>query len=249
MYTTSSLVACVLALPLLQPVAAIDFGPVYAKKPALKNLQPPSSSTIDRQVAAASIVNRMNKAKASNGPVIATSSIKKSTYKTAKSKSKAKPRTTAKAKTKAKSPAKAKPKVKAKPKIKAKSGPKSKAKSAKKAKSKAAPSHGKEKRQTNGACVAQPISYGYTPSPNTPTGFLTDNSLASSALGALPPAGYSNNFIGQFASVNGASYLGYYQLAAYNISQCAHLCDSTSGCQAYNIYFERSVDMTNRDVS
>ncbi|KAF2227708.1 hypothetical protein BDZ85DRAFT_178218, partial [Elsinoe ampelina] len=53
------------------------------------------------------------------------------------------------------------------------------------------------------------------------------------------PAGYTTNFTNQYGSLFANNYITYTQLPTYNISQCAAFCDATSGCQAFNIYFER----------
>lgn len=89
-------------------------------------------------------------------------------------------------------------------------------------------------------CPAQDIYYNYIPSPNNPSGFLTDSKLAKIAKdGTVYPAGYTTNFTNQYGSLFANNYITYQQLPSYNITQCASLCDSTPGCQAFNIYFER----------
>ncbi|KAG8629348.1 hypothetical protein KVT40_003213 [Elsinoe batatas] len=89
-------------------------------------------------------------------------------------------------------------------------------------------------------CVVQDVQYGYVPSPNNPTGFLTDAKLAKISKDNTPyPAGYTTNFTNQYGSLFANNYITYTQLPTYNISQCAAFCDATSGCQAFNIYFER----------
>jgi hypothetical protein len=56
--------------------------------------------------------------------------------------------------------------------------------------------------------------------------------------------GYSLAFKNLNASSQTTSYLGYKTLNSYDTISCAEYCNQLSGCQGFNIYFERdpSVD-------
>ncbi|KAF4550538.1 Hypothetical protein D9617_17g048070 [Elsinoe fawcettii] len=92
---------------------------------------------------------------------------------------------------------------------------------------------------TSSACQPQQNLYQYTPSDNSPKGFIADTNLAGIGLAAVPPAGYSRTFSNQFGSMIASNYITYYQLSAYDPVACSALCEKTPGCQSINIYFER----------
>ncbi|KAF2224674.1 hypothetical protein BDZ85DRAFT_194180, partial [Elsinoe ampelina] len=85
------------------------------------------------------------------------------------------------------------------------------------------------------------VKYGYTPSPNTPNGFLVDSTLFGLSKAALPyPAGYTTSFINAYGAVTGTGFMSFYSMASYDVAGCAKLCTSIPTCQAFNVYFERS---------
>ncbi|GAB7339093.1 hypothetical protein MBLNU457_5746t1 [Dothideomycetes sp. NU457] len=117
-----------------------------------------------------------------------------------------------------------------------------------------------EKRATTTSTVAQvctqtnPIYMQptYTSTPNTPSGFLLDQSLANQAAAQwLPPAGYWTSFQNSFGAnwqltntvagvvYPGDVYRGDRLPGAYNTTLCAIVCNNDPGCLGFNIYFER----------
>ncbi|PNS13815.1 hypothetical protein CAC42_1306 [Sphaceloma murrayae] len=211
-----------ITLPILAGVAAVsaqglDFPKIFEAQPALKDAQPTTTSSVDRQAAASSVISEMSSKKpgATLTPTTVRTSVAASVKPTGK------PKTTQKSKTTTKKGKGKKPKTTGKPK--------------------------KSKRQavvsgtsTSGqACATQQILYTYTPVPNTPNGFLTDTSLLNQATGVLAPAGFTTNFTGQYGSLFASNYLGYYQISSYSPSACSAICDSISNCKGFNLYFER----------
>ncbi len=90
------------------------------------------------------------------------------------------------------------------------------------------------------ACVSMPSwGFDFLPSVNTPAGFLNDTTIYTTALNAAAPAGYVWNWAGLFSSVVSPYYIGYAQLTSYNVSACAAYCTATTGCQGFDIYYER----------
>ena len=90
------------------------------------------------------------------------------------------------------------------------------------------------------------IFYGYVPTPNTPAGFLADQSMSNKAAGEwMPPAGYWTSFQNSFGATIGVGvtlvdgYLTERQQGSYNTSTCAQVCNAEPKCQGFNIYFER----------
>lgn len=90
---------------------------------------------------------------------------------------------------------------------------------------------------SSAVCQAQSYPLSYTPSPNTPSGFFADQTLAGFSVSALAPPGFTAAFKNQFASLYGNQYMGYIQTASYNISTCSSYCTSI-GCSGFNIYYE-----------
>ncbi|KAF2147613.1 hypothetical protein K461DRAFT_216333, partial [Myriangium duriaei CBS 260.36] len=54
------------------------------------------------------------------------------------------------------------------------------------------------------------------------------------------PAGYTTSFTNALASISESSYLGYRQISSYNTTLCASICNGISGCNSFNIYFQRN---------
>ncbi|KAF4554225.1 Hypothetical protein D9617_5g071020 [Elsinoe fawcettii] len=225
-----------ITLPILAGAAAVsaqglDFSAIFSAQPELKNAQPTPTSSVDRQASASSVIKEMSSkytgmstapaAASTDLPSTMTSVIKPTEAPTKKGKT-----STKKAKTSTKKGKKPKTTAKAK----ASGKPK------------------KEKRQVivssgtttaGAACATQQIQYNYTPTPNTPNGFLVDTSILNQATGALAPAGYTTNFTGQYGSMFSNIYLGYSQLSSYSPATCGAICDSVSSCKSFNLYFER----------
>lgn len=98
-----------------------------------------------------------------------------------------------------------------------------------------------ESRQTstdpNAPCGQQPFGYG--PPSSTDTNFMQNQIYPFMSLVAQTPAGYTAAFRNQSGATSQAGYQGYYYLMSYNTTQCASLCSSSTGCTAFNIYYER----------
>lgn len=94
------------------------------------------------------------------------------------------------------------------------------------------------------ACAALPTGAGPIASSDTAANFLAIPELASTALAASTPAGYTQVFSNLNASNNAYGYLGYTTFKTYDVAGCAAKCNSINGCVSFNIYFERdpSVD-------
>lgn len=67
------------------------------------------------------------------------------------------------------------------------------------------------------------------------------NALNQAARGARTPSGYTQDFVGQSASVQEIGYLTYKNIedGSYNVQECADFCDSVSLCKGFNIFYER----------
>ncbi|KAH7406931.1 hypothetical protein DE146DRAFT_753472 [Phaeosphaeria sp. MPI-PUGE-AT-0046c] len=89
--------------------------------------------------------------------------------------------------------------------------------------------------------ACEPISHGHGPQPSddSPIGFLTYSEFSNMARNATTPNNYSRTYEDKHASTASDGYLGYDELEAYSTIECAGRCDSTEGCEAFNIYFER----------
>lgn len=60
------------------------------------------------------------------------------------------------------------------------------------------------------------------------------------AAQADTPKDYTQVFQNQDGSANGDKYITYFNFQSYDINACATKCDQTSGCAAFNLYFERN---------
>ncbi|KAF2225200.1 hypothetical protein BDZ85DRAFT_259807 [Elsinoe ampelina] len=224
-----------ITLPILAGVAAVaaqglDFPAIFEAQPALKNAQPTTTSEVDRQASASSVIKEMESKKPS---VSGASSLQTSVLATTTMETSVKPTAGSTKKTTKKN----------KPKTTTKKGKKTRKVNKPKATGK--PKNQRRQAVASGtstagpACATQQVLYNYTPTPNTPNGFLVDTTVANQATSALAPAGYTTNFTGQLGSMFSSNYLGYYQLSSYTPSACAAICDSVSACRSFNLYFER----------
>ncbi|KAH7014187.1 uncharacterized protein B0I36DRAFT_355439 [Microdochium trichocladiopsis] len=99
---------------------------------------------------------------------------------------------------------------------------------------------GRRHRFRRDACAPQPAGYGPVADPDTPQGFLNFAAFSSAANGVTTPRGYSLNFKNLQGSVeNNGAIMGWYTLSSYDVGYCASQCNSVSGCNAFNIYYER----------
>jgi hypothetical protein len=78
--------------------------------------------------------------------------------------------------------------------------------------------------------------------------FSADQNLKHAALQADVPSKYTITFQNLQAASQANGYMGYTLLDTYNTNQCAAKCDNALGCQAFNIYFERSPTLRPADA-
>lgn len=107
-------------------------------------------------------------------------------------------------------------------------------------------SDSKSKRSLNqpkakyGDCSVQPASVYTGPVPaNDRNSFLEYQPFADAANSASTPAGYTRSFVNLKASNNALKYMGFTQLPTYDTTSCAEKCSDISGCNSFNLYFER----------
>jgi hypothetical protein len=70
--------------------------------------------------------------------------------------------------------------------------------------------------------------------------FLQDPEFAISALNAPVPSGYTPAYSNERASSVSDKYIMYSELQDYGTTNCSKQCDRTTGCEAFNIFFERT---------
>ncbi|PNS15274.1 hypothetical protein CAC42_8275 [Sphaceloma murrayae] len=211
------------AVPLVATLAhGLNLSGVLSANPELSSKTPAPSSTVNREVIANSIVAKLNKSKptpsdASKAPNL-TPTPKPTTKKGNPSKKTSSRKTSSKKATATKNFVARAEIFTVKPGVLALASPIVAA---------------------DGNCAPQTNLYSYTPSVNTPKGFLVDTTLAAVGAAARPPPGYTANFTNAFGSIFAPDYLSYYQLSSYDVSACSALCDKIPSCQSFNIYFER----------
>jgi hypothetical protein len=66
----------------------------------------------------------------------------------------------------------------------------------------------------------------------------------SQAAAGSPPVGYQTAFSGLLAAIESPTYLTYKSLTSYDVDGCSDFCNATTGCVAFNIYFERDPEYT-----
>jgi hypothetical protein len=100
-------------------------------------------------------------------------------------------------------------------------------------------------------CLAQLTGISYRSVPDTPAAFASDAyySAMAGATGAAAPSGYVQSFAGLTASDSAESYMGFTLLPSYDVPSCAQKCSAISGCNAFNIYFERDPLQNPDDIS
>lgn len=91
----------------------------------------------------------------------------------------------------------------------------------------------------DGNCAVQPVGYGPVPDPDTADAFLADTDFSSAASAQTAPSGFVQSFTNLQASNSAYAYMGYTSLKTYDAATCATKCKAISGCNAFNIYFER----------
>lgn len=94
--------------------------------------------------------------------------------------------------------------------------------------------------QARAACNPQPtMANVYGIDVSSAAAFRADTIAAGKANNAVTPSGYSLSFQNSLKASSAYGYLGYQTVSSYDPSICAKKCDSTTGCLAFNIYFER----------
>lgn len=91
----------------------------------------------------------------------------------------------------------------------------------------------------DGSCSVQPAGAGPVPAPDTSNAFLADSDFSSAANSAQTPSGFVQQFQNLQGSNSAYAYMGYTALDSYNAQACADKCKAISGCNAFNVYFER----------
>ncbi|PVH75690.1 hypothetical protein DL98DRAFT_498038 [Cadophora sp. DSE1049] len=94
-----------------------------------------------------------------------------------------------------------------------------------------------EKR--DGTCAMQPLGSGPSVIPDTPTAFQNSATFSGLSTSATTPTNYTRAFVNRNAATQGTRYMGSTLLTTYAPSQCASFCSQTTGCAAFNLYFER----------
>jgi hypothetical protein len=101
------------------------------------------------------------------------------------------------------------------------------------------------------SCVPQPTGINYSVKPDTAAGWVADTVLPASASAAnkAVPTGYVSSFVALNASNSADGYMGFTLMTSYDIPGCAAKCNAISGCNSFNIYFERDPSVNPDDAS
>lgn len=91
----------------------------------------------------------------------------------------------------------------------------------------------------DGTCVQQPLGISHVSLPDTAAAFIADPWYNVQAITAQVPVGFVNTFTALNASNSADQYAGYTLMNSYDPSACAQKCSAMSGCNSFNIYFER----------
>jgi hypothetical protein len=100
-------------------------------------------------------------------------------------------------------------------------------------------------------CVPQPAGINYAVQPDTAAGWVADLNLAASASAANKalPTDYVSSFVALNASNSADNYMGFTLMTSYDVTGCATKCNAISGCNSFNIYFERDPSVNPDDSS
>ncbi|KAG9967114.1 hypothetical protein KCU61_g655, partial [Aureobasidium melanogenum] len=91
----------------------------------------------------------------------------------------------------------------------------------------------------DGSCVQQPLGISHVSVPDTAAAFAADPWYGVQAVAAALPVGYVQTFSNLTASNSADQYAGYTLMSSYDVAGCGQQCTSMSGCNSFNIYFER----------
>ncbi|KAG9943602.1 hypothetical protein KCU85_g8567, partial [Aureobasidium melanogenum] len=107
-----------------------------------------------------------------------------------------------------------------------------------------------EKRAAS-SCVPQPTGIHHQVQPDTAAGWVADNFFAAAASAAINPlpTGYVSSFVNLNASNSADKYLGYTLMTSYDAAGCAAKCSAISGCNSFNLYFERDPSVNPDDAT
>ncbi|THY21603.1 hypothetical protein D6D01_06591 [Aureobasidium pullulans] len=94
-----------------------------------------------------------------------------------------------------------------------------------------------EKR--DGSCVQQPLGISHASLPDTAAAFASDAWYGVQAVAAGTPTGFVQTFSNLTASNSADGYMGFTLLSSYDVPTCGAKCSAISGCNSFNIYFER----------
>lgn len=98
-------------------------------------------------------------------------------------------------------------------------------------------------------CVPQPTGISHRSDPDTPIGFVEDTYYSNTALSASVPEGWVPSFVNLNASSSAGGYKGYALLDKYDVQTCSDKCRSITGCNSFNIYFERDPSTSPDDLA
>lgn len=91
----------------------------------------------------------------------------------------------------------------------------------------------------DGTCVQQPLGISHVSLPDTAAAFAADPWYSLQATTAQVPVGFVNTFTALTASNSADQYVGFTLMSSYDPASCAQKCSAMSGCNSFNIYFER----------
>lgn len=94
-----------------------------------------------------------------------------------------------------------------------------------------------EKR--DGTCIQQPLGISHASLPDTAAAFASDAWYGVQAVAAGTPTGFVQTFSNLTASNSADAYMGFTLLSSYDVPTCGAKCSAISGCNSFNIYFER----------
>ncbi|KAJ4373280.1 hypothetical protein N0V83_003574 [Neocucurbitaria cava] len=84
------------------------------------------------------------------------------------------------------------------------------------------------------------MSHGLNVFPDDARHFRNSADLRNISLQAPTPTNWDRTFAAKTGSSQGTTFLGWTELERYEPSNCAAQCSRIGGCQAINIYFERT---------
>ncbi|KAF1914617.1 hypothetical protein BDU57DRAFT_425731, partial [Ampelomyces quisqualis] len=93
---------------------------------------------------------------------------------------------------------------------------------------------------TGGECEHRAHGKGPQPFPDTPLAFLQLPEFSTMARDAPTPWGYRKVYQDQHASSVSEKYMTHDTMETYSTHDCAWRCDKVQGCEAFNIFFERT---------